>query len=476
MEVGEQILKFFRLWAVVDGVQPFLPIAASTNISAVLDFITIPRHLRIVREWESKGIRVYASYYSLLNGEYANDIPRVDNSDGELYKKLVKSLENPNLKLAEFLELQELIPNSVVMRDWKGYHENSPRFMNSYTASNYMEVFRYSVNLGLLLNLVDNMLPGSRIENLLRFETIVGKFVYALPMRIEKNPEFAPALRSPDPYRRAKIQEPPLGREVGPTLSEAQFEHLPNDIIYYTALFMDADELLRICELSRRMAQLFCSESVRAISFWINKYRYDLREDIPDNIERTVAGVRKWYFDRLLTNLAITTWDNIIVTGRFYFDVLLALSTTGTDRPSSFGEAEFNKILSKWGIRIWRDLVEASQGSGSEDDNSSDADGYFLREHGIIEVPRWKTLGEITDGLLAITLKKTLIDLLNTEFSPFGERLIRDDDNSMSLTYIYEHYYSSLVKKILRAATENGEIELSRFLTIVRHILKNQPK
>lgn len=475
MDAGEQILNFFRLWAVVDGVQPFLPVAAPAYIGAVLDFITIPRHLRIVREWQTKGIRVYVSYYSVTNKDYANDIPRVNNFDGDLYKKLVKALENPNFKLAEFQDLQDLIPNGVVMGDLKLYNEKSPRFMNSYTASKYIETFRYSVNLGLLMNLVDNMLPGSRIENLLRSETIVGKFVYALPMRIEKNPEFAPALRSPDPYRRAKILERSPGREIGPTMFEAQFEHLPNDIIYYSALFMDADELLRICEISRRMAQLFCDESVRAISFWINKYRYDLREDIPENIERTVADIRKWYFEKLLTNLAITTWDNIIVTGRFYFDVLLALSTTSIDGPSSFGETEFNKILSKWGIRIWRDLVDASIGSDSEDVNSDDG-GYFLKEHGVIEVPPGKRLDEIINGLPAITLKKTLMNLLDTEFSPFGERLIRDDDNSMSLTYIYADSYSSLVKKILRAATENGEIESSRFLSIVRHIIKNQPK
>lgn len=101
-EPPKEKAKFYiaRLWCVIEGVQTFFPLYADSMASA-LNHLLIPRHQRILREWEDTNPIVHLSIYAvpyeyLLIGNGGRLQPNLT-----LPQEIASLIDNPNTKLAE---------------------------------------------------------------------------------------------------------------------------------------------------------------------------------------------------------------------------------------------------------------------------------------------------------------------------------------------------------------------------------------
>lgn len=446
IENGWEINVFATMWGSIENVQPFFPLTAHETTGA-LELIRIPRHLRIINEWKDKNLKLYVSFYQTINEK---DVQLRYFKSSQQSKQFDHLLTDPYATLAQYEALQNTIPegegsSGLDIEDRIGMYA---AMLSKEAMSLFKETIRYRVDIDALLKMVET--PSDKTY----YTDVLGTVLFTLPTRIIPIPVFLNPLRSPNRYSKALPLEISLGQEVGPSLDVLQFQNLSNDVIYYIALFMNSAELFRLCEVSARLHGLFCEESVNGTSFWIMKYRYDVRMDLPEELKVSTALVRKSYFDRMLLDPPITKWDNVIVTGRFYFDVLVMLAQL--EFPD-FTHEILAEFLSQFGIEIVQD---------------KDNENYYSSYH--LKIPDETSLDEIANGEASVLLKAKVIELLTTIFT--GEHFYHQTTVERERIQPYAKSVSILSESILKTYLDPiiQYYDMDKYLDVVRYIVSRQ--
>jgi hypothetical protein len=346
-EPPKEKAKFYiaRLWCVIEGVQTFFPLYADSMASA-LNHLLIPRHQRILREWDDTNPIVHLSIYAvpyeyLLVGNGGHF-----QASLTLPQEIASLIDNPNTKLAEF---QPFINHYGENHIYK--FDGGTLFVREVDASRLNEIYRFTVNVPNSLEFLSYYTKAIVKEDFVhgilqkRFEEYLTPVTYKLSIA-----KAIPVNASP---QRQEVQHSGTLESADDAVSLDYLKTLPRDVAYQIAINIHADDLRSICTVSSRMNNLFCSDE--SLPFWRAKVNADLGQ-IPD-IDIYVLNVldlKRLYYKMLVTrralNLVRKKFSNLGLQSAVF------LLTGLRDSKGNF-PFELNKVLQNLANHGWPDMI-----------------------------------------------------------------------------------------------------------------------